>query len=157
MALSLCIGTISYFSKKSSFWSHDFGTFQPTICQRDFITKVWKQETIHLVWRPKIRLLGRWDKRLINQASDVQSIIFFHKILQNILQNPFHFFLYKITKMKINRVYEKLWKKIFGMSDASSMSCLSHRSSESAYYIADCWIYSDYFIRFFFSNICFGF
>ena len=33
MELSLCIATISYFSNKSSFWSHVFGTFQPKICQ----------------------------------------------------------------------------------------------------------------------------
>ena len=45
--------------------------------------------------------LGRWDKRLVDQASDIPSIIFFSKIVQNSLQKPFHFFFYKITKMKI--------------------------------------------------------
>ena len=30
--------------------------------------------------------LGRWDDRLIDQASDVPSIIIFHNFLQNSLQ-----------------------------------------------------------------------
>ena len=41
---------------------------------------------------------------LVNQASDVPSINFFHKILQNSLQKPFQFilhFFYTITKIKI--------------------------------------------------------
>ena len=33
--------------------------------------------------------LGRWDKHLVDQASDVPSIFFFHKILRNSLQKPF--------------------------------------------------------------------
>ena len=47
--------------------------------------------------------LGRWDDRLIDQASDLSSIIFFHNFLQNSLQksfqsNPlFHFQSIKIT------------------------------------------------------------
>ena len=48
--------------------------------------------------------MGRWDKGLVDQMSDVPTIIFFHKILQNSLQNPFQFiffiFFYKITKIK---------------------------------------------------------
>ena len=48
--------------------------------------------------------LGRWDDRLIDQASDVTSIIFFHDFLQNSLQKSFQFiflFFYRITKIKI--------------------------------------------------------
>ena len=37
--------------------------------------------------------LGRWDDRLIDQASDVPSVIFFHNFLQNSLQKPFQSFL----------------------------------------------------------------
>ena len=33
--------------------------------------------------------LGRWDERLIDQASDVPSIIFFHNFLQKSLQTSF--------------------------------------------------------------------
>ena len=33
--------------------------------------------------------LGRWDEQLIDQASDVPSIIFFHNFLQNSLQKLF--------------------------------------------------------------------
>ena len=59
--------------------------------------------------------MGRWDNRLIDQASDVPSIIFFHNFLQNSLQKLFQFifnFFYKFTKMKIKsfesiRKYEK--------------------------------------------------
>ena len=32
-------------------------------------------------------MLGRWFDRLIDQASDVPSIIFFHSFVQNSLQN----------------------------------------------------------------------
>ena len=35
--------------------------------------------------------LGRWDNRLIDQASDVPSIIFFHNFLQISLQKSFQF------------------------------------------------------------------
>ena len=50
-------------------------------------------------------LLGRWDKQIVDQASDVPSIIFFHKILQNSLQKPFYFiffiYFFQFTRMKI--------------------------------------------------------
>ena len=51
-------------------------------------------------------LLGRRDKRIIDQASDVPNIIFFHDFLQNSSQKSFQFiflFFYKITKIKIKR------------------------------------------------------
>ena len=47
--------------------------------------------------------LGRWDDRLIDQASDVPSIIFFHNFFQNSLQNCFQFillFFHNFTKIK---------------------------------------------------------
>ena len=49
-------------------------------------------------------LLGRWDKRIVDQASDVPSIIFFHNFLQNSLQKSFQFiflFFHNFTKIKI--------------------------------------------------------
>jgi hypothetical protein len=45
--------------------------------------------------------MGRWDEQLIDQASDVPSIIFFHDFLQNSLQKSFQFiflFFYDFTK-----------------------------------------------------------
>ena len=49
--------------------------------------------------------MGRWDERLIDQASDVPSIIFFHNFLKNYLQKLFQFiflfFFYNFTKIKI--------------------------------------------------------
>ena len=89
--------------------------------------------------------MGRWDKRLIDQVSDVPSItFFFHKILPNSLQKPFHFFSFfdKITEIKIKsfecpksiRNYEK--KKIMlGTSDNWSISHPSHQPSDPVYYI----------------------
>ena len=42
--------------------------------------------------------LGRWAKRLVDQASDVPSIIFFHDFLQNSLQKWFQcIFYFSIT------------------------------------------------------------
>ena len=38
--------------------------------------------------------LGRWNDRLIDQASDVPSMIFFHIFLQNSLQKSFQFLFF---------------------------------------------------------------
>jgi hypothetical protein len=47
-------------------------------------------------------LLGRWDKQLINQASDVSSITSFFIISCKILsKNRFNLFSYNFTKIKI--------------------------------------------------------
>ena len=52
-------------------------------------------------------MLGRWDKRIVDQASDVPSIIFFFMISCKVLcKNPFNFlflflFLYNFTEIKI--------------------------------------------------------
>ena len=49
-------------------------------------------------------MLVRWDKWLIDLASDVPSIIFFQKFLQNSLQKSFQFiflFFYNFTEIKI--------------------------------------------------------
>ena len=66
-------------------------------------------------------MLGRWAKRLVDQVSDVPSIVFFHNLLQNSLQKFFQFifsFFYNFTKTKIMsrlkwpksiRNYEKKW------------------------------------------------
>ena len=61
--------------------------------------------------------MAHWDKQLIDQASDVPSIIFAKNFARN---------------------YEKI--VILGTSDAWSMSCLSHWPREPAYYIVDWWI-----------------
>ena len=49
-------------------------------------------------------LLDQWDKRFVNQVSDIPSIIFFHKILQNSLQNslqnPFLLFFISLLNYK---------------------------------------------------------
>ena len=48
--------------------------------------------------------VARWDNRLINQASDVPSIIFFLNFLQNSLHKSFQFIFlvfYNFIKIKI--------------------------------------------------------
>ena len=49
-------------------------------------------------------MLGQWDKWIVDQPSDVRSIIFFHDFLQNSFQKSFQFifffYIYKITKIK---------------------------------------------------------
>ena len=66
-----------------------------------FIEPKVRQSTIYYAG-----LLGQWDKQIVDQESDVPSIIFFfHDFLQNSLQKSFQFFLlffYKITKIKKN-------------------------------------------------------
>ena len=41
-----------------------------------------------------------WDKWLVDQASDVPSIIFLNKILKQSLQKPFQFFFYTLYRLK---------------------------------------------------------
>ena len=102
---------------------------------------------------PKIRqftiyyagLLGRWDKRIVNQASDVPSIIFFHDFLQNSLQKFFQFivifFICNYTKIKI--------KSFECPKSKPATHCFifngrwDERLSDPSYYIEDCWISKD--------------
>ena len=82
-------------------------------------------------------MLGPWDNRLIDQASDVSSIIFF----SNVLQNSFNLIFYNFTKIKMNNfecsmpVTQSI-KIILGPSYAWSM----RQSSDPAYYIEGCQI-----------------
>ena len=70
-------------------------------------------------------------------------VFFFYIKSWNILcKNPFNFFFYKITKMKIksfecSKSIKNYEKKILGMSEACLMSRFSHRPSKPAYYIVD--------------------
>ena len=83
--------------------------------------------------------LGPWDKGLVNQASDVPSIIFFY----NFLQKSFRFiflFSYNFTEIKIKgfecpnsiRTYEE--KIMLGTSDTRLMSCSSHQPTDPSYW-----------------------
>ena len=65
-------------------------------------------------------MLVCWAKQLVDQASDVPSIIFSHFL---------------------QRVLKEIMKKIMlGTSDACSMSRLSQEPSKPAYYVEDCQI-----------------
>ena len=85
-------------------------------------------------------LLGRWYKRIVDQASDVPSIIFFHDFLQNSLQKSFQFiflFFHKITKVKIksfecSKSTKSIKKIILRTSDSWLTIRLSHRPSNPA-------------------------
>ena len=78
--------------------------------------------------------MGLWDKRLVDQVSDVPGLIF-----AKFFAKTLSIYFYKITKMKINsfecpksmRNYEV---KLFGASDAWSTSHLSHRANKPAYF-----------------------
>ena len=83
-------------------------------------------------------LLGRWDKQIVDQASDVPRIIFFYDFLKNSLQKSFQFiflFFYKITKIKsfeCPKSIKSIKEIILGTSDAWSTIRLSNRPSNPA-------------------------
>ena len=95
-------------------------------------------------------MLGRWDKRLVDEASDVPSIIFFIICYRLRALKTLYFYLCKIIKHKkkngtifaknFARNHEK--KIILGTSDAWLMSRSSQRPSDRAYYIEYFQIYS---------------
>ena len=103
------------------------------------------------IWQSSIYytgLLGRWDERLIDQASDVPSIIFFFKISCKILcKNRFNF--HDFTKIKIKsfecpksiRNYEK--KIMLGTSDAWSTRRSSQRPSVLYWRMSVCLQFKD--------------
>ena len=84
--------------------------------------------------------MGRWDKRIVDQASDVPSIIFFHDFLQNSLQKYFQsicLFFFKNTKIKVKsfecpKSIKSLKKIILGTSDTWSTIRLSNQPSDPA-------------------------
>ena len=92
-------------------------------------------------------MLGRRDKRLVDQASDVPSIFFFHNFFIDLghttIYLHFYNFIEKNKRMNwkgfftknFGKIHEK--KIILGTSDAWSTSRLSHRPSKLAYYIVD--------------------
>ena len=91
---------------------------------------------IHQFTKEYAGLLGRWDKWIVDQASDVPSIIFFfHDLLQNLLQKAFQFILFIFNKMKsfeYSKSIKSLKILILGASDAWSTIHLSHRPSDPA-------------------------
>ena len=92
--------------------------------------------------------LGQWDDRLIDQASEVASIIFCHNFLQNSLQKSFQFIfiflmiLHKIKSFEFPKSIRNYGKKL----------CLEHQTLgwsvvcpiNPAYYIEDCRILRAY-------------
>ena len=87
--------------------------YRLNLSERKYILYIQKQRDNDLHICLKIRqstiwyagLLGRWDKWLVDQASDVPSIFFFHNFLQNSFQRSFQFiyfyFYCNFTKVKI--------------------------------------------------------
>ena len=101
--------------------------------------------SIYYAW-----LLGWWDKQIVDQESDVPSIIFSYTFYRlRALKTLYLYFcnlIKKNKKMNWKDICKKSWKKIIlGTSDAQSKSHLSQQSSKPAYYIADCWIKSPVF------------
>ena len=106
------------------------------LCAQSYISTK-SQSTIYYTGLP-----GRWDKRIVDQESDVPSIIFF--ILFTLKMLNFYFCNFIKKNKKINwkdfckEFCKKSWKKIIlGTSDAWSTIRLSHRPSNPAYYIVN--------------------
>ena len=87
-------------------------------------------------------MLGRWDKWLLDQASNVPSIFFFIFLI-DLGHWKLFIFIFVIFQKKNERVFAKNFARVYekkiilGTSDAWSTSRLSHRPSELAYYIVD--------------------
>ena len=82
-------------------------------------------------------LLGRWDKRIIDQESDVPSIFFFILFIDLGHSKLFILFLqlYNKNKLKgfLQRILQEIMKKkIIGTSDAWLTICLSNPPSDPA-------------------------
>ena len=77
--------------------------------------------------------LGSWDKRLIDQASDVPSTYYFFFIIscRILCKNLFNLSFYKFTKIKSFECPKSIrnYKKIIRTSDAWSTSHLSQQTS----------------------------
>ena len=97
-------------------------------------------------------LLGRWDKWIVDQGSDVPSLIFFCTSYRDrppwlrALKTLYFYFCNFMKKKKWKGFCKEfckiLWRKIIlGTSDAWLTSHLSHRPSEPVYYIVD-WLFS---------------
>ena len=94
--------------------------------------------------------LGRWDEQLIDQASDVPSIIFFRISCKNLCKNHFNLFSYFfITLQKIKIKSFECPKSIrnYEKNNAWNIRRLVYESfvpstREPAYYIEDCQIFS---------------
>ena len=89
-------------------------------------------------------ILCRWDEQLIDQMSDVPSIIFFSQFLAKSFPKIvlIYFFIIKIKSFECPKSIRNSEKKIMlGTSDTWSMNRSSQRPNEPAYYIEDCWIY----------------
>ena len=72
--------------------------------------------------------LVRWDERLINQASDVPSIIFFHNFFQKKKKKSFQFIFwsfYSFTKMK-TKSFESI--RNYEKNNAWNIRCLADKS-----------------------------
>ena len=69
-----------------------------------------------------------------------QVLFFFHNFLQNFLINLQKI---KLKSFECPKSMRNYGKKYLEMSDAWSMSHLSHWPSEPGYYIVDCWILRD--------------
>ena len=86
-------------------------------------------------------MLGRWDKWLVDQVSDVPSIIFFHDFLQKMVSMYFFLFFFNLPteRLRVLSDLSEIMKIIMlGTSDGWSTSHLSQHPSKAAYYIVDC-------------------
>ena len=95
---------------------------------------------------PTIFNIIRWDDGSLGQMTHRSSIWcskhYFFKLLLGHSKSLFLFlWSYKKIKIKLKRflqrILQEIMKKMLGTSDTWSMSSLSHRTSDPAYYIED--------------------
>ena len=92
---------------------------------------------------PKKIKLWWWDKWIVDQASDVPSIILFCTFYRlRALKTLYFYFCNSIKKINWKEFCKELCKKswkniILGTSDTWSIIRLSHRQSDPAYYIVN--------------------
>ena len=84
--------------------------------------------------------LVRCDEWLIDQASDVPSIIFFIIPCKILCKNHFYFLILEIKSFECPKSIRNYGRTKLGTSDAWSTSRLSHRPSKPVYHIVDCCI-----------------
>ena len=106
-----------------------------TFCEKNWSIGFIYLKSVNLQYNTQ----NQWDKWLVNQVSDVPSVIFFIKTCKILCQNPFNsfiiFFFHKIKSFEWPKSMKSNEKKILGTSDAWSMSHLSHRPSKPLYYV----------------------
>ena len=89
-------------------------------------------------------MLGWWDNQLVDQASDVPSIIFIKSCNKILCKTPFNLFQYFLKHYKIKIKSFECPKSVGNYEKRNAWNV---RPSETAYYIVDCRIFGEIYLR----------